>query len=521
MVTVTFVLGSTSFPVHFPHLTPFLSSYLPSDTHLSPISVPEIQVLLPLWVTPLTLDSYISYLHTSNLHPHDVLDTLNFLDFSILIEDSSLETQLLQSQCLLNLARNQAIPTLHAAYRYKTRSELWKILYERSFNLIIEHLTYLIEKWKTKIEELPKKVQIKVYRKGIERSFKTGNTNEIAFKALKDALGLKSSPELLLLEEKRCLKKPPNAIFNVNFKEIETNSTHLLEIQIENLTFICNFQVENTNSNLNFSISAPNFEQNLHLTVKFRFFNLDFPEKIQLIEIFPGKSFQLSLEKLDFSPGFQFGIRPEFIFSSIISHISFNFDSPSTANFLPKLPEKFLISALKSKDLKINTEDSVLFAIGKWAEIRREEPKNALNFVNWREISVFCLLDSVRRFRFLRKNERFRDRFGRELKERCGIEGNKEESGLERLYKSLGSRKIESLMGIITEIARVVPGLDYTPRLPLEQEPERNPNLRLLRDKEVYLKELKHHYRLLQTFNSPFPVQSDSPLRIIPRLNTE
>jgi hypothetical protein len=165
--------------------------------------------------------------------------------------------------------------------------------------------------------------------------------------------------------------------------------------------------------------------------------------------------------------------------------------------------------------VKVATEDSVLYVAGKWAEGRREGPGKVLNWVIWQEISLNCLIDCSRRFSKLRKSHRFREIFTSELLRRSGVTATSSpQPSLERVYRVTGVNRSISLQAFLSEVASVVPELDYTPEHLPEHDPAKNLKIRQLHEKKIQLERLKAHYRILQGFNPPS--NSNSAISIVP-----
>ena len=477
----------------------------------------EIKVILPTWVALKALQTYQSYLLTHKVHQEDVNSTLNCLDLAVLLEDQRLEATLLHSDCFLSLARNHSVAILATAARFKHRSEAWKELYCRAFGLASEHLPYLLEKWKAKLAELPVKVARRLYRKALLELFRQGNGyDEGVVKALREVWQCKSGVELLLLEEQRCLKRPveTNSQGSVQFVVGTTEAT--APVQAEELEIEAKWRLVGEKPDLQYSFQQTNGVQTLRLTLSLSFLSPTHPSPTtHIIDLFQGLSPVYSLPLPCPPPcSISLSLRPEPVLSSLTHYLGSTFDSPTASERLGSLSEEQLTAVLRS-GVKVATEDSVLYVVGKWAEGRREGPAGVLEWVIWPEITLNCLLDCARRFRKLRENCSFREMFTKELLQRSGVcPASTSPSPSQRQYRSSAAKRPLSLQAFLSDVASAVPELDYTPRHLPEHDPAQNRHLSLLNEKQIHLERLKTHYRLLQCFNPP----SDSSISIVPSL---
>lgn len=524
MVTVTFELGNVREHAEETQVrenSTLLERYWKRETGKDG-ELREIKVVLPSWVAAKTLHTYISYITTHKPHQQDVNSTLNLLDLAVLLEDSRLEAFLLQSDCFVSLARNHSLAVLTTAARFKHRNEPWKGLYHRAFKLVSEHLPYLLEKYKPKFTELSPKVAKRLYRKALSQLFKQGTgSDECIFKAFREVLECKSGVEMVLLEEKMCLNGPISVLRNTELRDGDKLAVFLvliedLEVEVkllyEKSDLMYSFRLINSACNVRFTlymhISTPNSTNPTVIT--------------RIIDLFQGVSPVYSLPFPCFSVcSIGLGLRAEFVLSALIRHLASTLDEPKASEGLVNLSEEQLIAVLRSNAVRVVTEDSVLYVVGKWAEGRKEGPGMTLNWVIWQEISLNCLIDCSRRFRKLRESPSFREIFTSELLRRSGvIAANSPHPGLERVYRVSAVNRPMSLQAFLSEIATVVPELDYTPQYLPEHDPAKNHKISQLHEKKIHIERLKTHFRILQGFNppsNPISAISITPISSIPK----
>lgn len=520
MVTVTFELGNVRVQAEETQAREniaLLERYWKRETGKEG-ELKEIKVVLPAWVAPKTLHAYLLYINTRKTHQQDVNSTLNLLDLAVLLEDSRLEATLLQSDCFVSLARNHSLAVLTTSARFKHRAEPWKALYKRAFQLVSEHLPYLLEKYKPKFAELSAKVAKRLYRKALIVLFKQGSGyDEGVFKALREVLECKSGVEMMILEEQMCIKRPIDPILLRNMDLTGENKEAIAIVLIED------WQVEakilSDKSELIYSFKLLNSAFTIRLTLYMHIStpNCTSPTVItRIIDLFQGISPVYSLPFPFLSVcSIRLGLRAEFVLSALTRHLASSLDEPKASERLVNLSEEQLTAVLRSNGVKVATEDSVLYVVGKWAEGRREGPGKALNWVIWQEISLNCLIDCSRRFSKLRKSHHFREIFTSELLRRSGVTATSSpQPSLERVYRVTAVNRSTSLQTFLSEVASVVPELDYTPEHLPEHDPAKNLKIRQLHEKKIQLERLKAHFRILQGFNPPS--NSNSAISIVP-----
>lgn len=521
MVTVTFELGNVRVQAEETQAranSGLLAGYC-QQAERKEGEFSEIKVILPTWVTLKTLQVYQNYLTTQKVHQEDVNSTLNCLDLAVLLEDQRLEATLLHSDCFLSLARNHSAAILTTAARFKHRNEGWKELYRRAFGLASEHLPYLLEKGKGKLAELPVKVARRLYRKALFVLFRQGNGyDEGVVKALREAWDCKSGVELLLLEEKRCLMQAIETNSQGNVQFVEGIEEAKATIRAEEMEIEAKWTRCEENSGLKYCFRQTNGAQTIRFTLNLLCVSPTCPGPISttlIMDLFQGISPVYSLPPPCPSPfSISLSLRAELVLSSLTRYLGITLDSPTVSERLSSLSEEQLTAVLRS-GVKVATEDSVLYVVGKWAEGRKEEAAEVLDWVIWPEVTLNCLLDCARRFRKLRENVRFREIFTRELMRRSGILPASSSPCLsERHYLSITAKRPISLQAFLSDVANAVPELDYTPRHLPEHDPAQNRHLRLLNEMQIHLEKLKTHFRLLQCFNPP----SNSSISIVPSL---
>ena len=518
MVTVTFELGNVIVQAEETQVREniaLLERYWRRETGKEG-ELREIKVVLPAWVAPKTLHTYVLYINTHKTHQQDVNSTLNLLDLAVLLEDSRLEATLLQSDCFVSLARNHSLAVLTTAARFKHRAEPWKALYKRAFKLVSEHLPYLLEKYKPKFTELSAKVAKRLYRKALIVLFKQGSGyDEGVLKALREVLECKSGVEMVILEEQMCIKSPisPNLLQSMDLTDKEAIAIVLIE------DWEVEAKILPDPSELKYSFKLLNSVCTIRLTLCMHIStpNCTNPTVItRIIDLFQGISpvYSLAFPLLS-GCSIRLGLRAEFVLSALIRHLASGLDEPKASEGLVHLSEEQLTAVLRSNGVKVVTEDSVLYVVGKWAEGRKEGPGMALNWVVWPEISLNCLIDCSRRFGKLRKSHRFREIFTSELLRRSGVTAaSSPQLCLERVYRVRAVNRPASLQAFLSEVASVVPELDYTPEYLPEHDPAKNHKIRQLHEKKIQLEKLKAHFRILQGFNPPS--NSNSAISIVP-----
>ena len=457
----------------------------------TPEEYPQVRILLPDWVSRRALMLYLDYVRLKRLPGLDLLTAQRLLWLADFLQDPSLQSALIVDTILPHMTKDSVLLFLqdaHTKLSQGTANPIWKELLLKCLDTAASESAYIFSRFKPSILAMaPELVEQLIYRAVIKASRHSASDYTDILEVLRTLRGAGNWAELLQKEQERALgsgrwkrERKPVFVWELEsisldnyFKESDSFEVAGTAWTVSVWSFAHENKLDIAIRNTPGKESAESFPRNslIALSCSCQLDTEPLPSptiitalmgtKTQNIlrSLHPASS--LSLSKVTFS----IHIEVEYVYSALLTHI-IKHPMQCLAPNIGALPGDKLLAMLKHKSLAVESEDEVLFLVGRWYQETSPEGDicDLLEAIRWPFVTLKGLVDSLRNFPALRNSKCFRELFRRELEQRAVPKREADPPTPRRSYKDDQSREtFPNQKKFVETLAELLLGLEFNP----------------------------------------------------------
>ncbi|CAG9329950.1 unnamed protein product [Blepharisma stoltei] len=494
----------------------------------------EVRVLLPEWVTPLSLNLYISYLDTGKIQKTDLFNVQKLLWLSDFFKDTKLQISLITDIICPGLTKETVLLFLQDAFTKISTppvAEHWKILYHATLDYSAKNSSFIFSKFQSVIEKMEVPLVEDLIGSSMEQNLIVASSdNSYIIEKIKELKGASSLLDLLEKEETKILNSDVTNRqlegFTWNIMHFESGNFYRESepFEISGLSWVlCIWSFEHENK-LEVSLKHTELKSNKGIT-KDSIVVISYAVQINdedlsgkhpnLIPILAGSNSQDIIRTI--SPFNQQSIsdlkikifaKVEFLYSSILQHLAKNPESSLENESLEKFSQSNLEVILKYKYLNIKSEDQALHLVGKWCEqcpfeLCEENISPILKWLRWDFITLNTLLSSVRLYPILKRSKTFKDIFRHEIEVRSkSLRSRPSTSEPRKSYKAhFNKEQFNSMKEYILALSDIIFEQENNSFQKKDEQKLEELNKQLMQ-KELEIKDLKNKLTIAQSHHS-------------------
>jgi len=452
---------------------------------------PQVRILLPDWVSRRALMLYLDYIRLKRLPVLDLLTAQKLLWLADFLQDPSLQSALITDTLLPRLTKDSVLLFLqdaHTKLSQGTDNPLWKELLLRCIDLAATESAYVFSRFKPSILAMaPELVEQLIYRSLIKASRHSASDYTDLLTALKTIRGAGSWTELLGKEQERALgsvrwRRERKPVFSWElegisldnyFKESDSFEVAGTAWTVSVWSFAHENKLDIAIRNTPGHESPDSFPRNslIALSCSCQLDNQPLPPPLLITALIGTKTqniirslhpaSSLSLSKLTLS----IHIEVEYVYSALLTYIV-KHPAQCLMGNVGTLEADKLLAILKHKALAVESEDEVLFLVGRWYQEVGPEGDicDLLEAIRWPFITLKGLIDALRDFPALKNSKCFRELFRRELDQKATPKREAETPLPRRSYKDDHTREsFPSQKKFIETLSDLLLDLEFNP----------------------------------------------------------